>query len=143
MNWEECLKLNMVEKRTKDEELAKSLLKIAVERFNFFSTKNISLFTLEGIYEAIMELCHAALALEGFKTISHECAIEFLRGRYISDDEVEFLHRLRKKRHSIKYYGRILSEESIKRNVEKGKELFLKIRPKIEENLFTWKKKIF
>jgi len=52
MNWEECLKLNMVEKRTKDEELAKSLLKIVVERFNFFSTKNISLFTLEGIYEA-------------------------------------------------------------------------------------------
>jgi hypothetical protein len=50
MNWEECLKLNVIEKRTKDEELAKSLLKIAVERFNFFSTKNISLFTLEGIY---------------------------------------------------------------------------------------------
>jgi hypothetical protein len=65
------------------------------------------------------------------------------KSRYISDDEVEFLHRLRKKRHSIKYYGRILSEESIKRNVEKGKELFLKLRPKIEENLFTWKKKIF
>jgi uncharacterized protein (UPF0332 family) len=137
MNWKECLKLNMVEKRAKDKELAKSLLKIAIERFNFFSSKVVSIFTLEGIYESIIELCHAILALEGLKTLSHECAIEFLRERYLNDYEVEFLHGLRKKRHGIKYYGKILSEESIKRNVERGKELFFKLRTKVEKNLST------
>lgn len=74
MKWEECVKLKMVEKRTKDIELAKSLLKIAKERFNFFSSKPFSIFVLEGIYESIMELCHAILALEGFKnTFTRMC----------------------------------------------------------------------
>lgn len=133
MKWEECVKLKMVEKRTKDIELAKSLLKIAKERFNFFSSKPFSIFVLEGIYESIMELCHAILALEGFKTLSHECAIEFLRGKYIDDYEAEILHKLRKKRHGIKYYGKIISEETIKANLEKGKSLFLKLKLRVEK----------
>ncbi|MEM5802281.1 MAG: hypothetical protein QXQ18_02775 [Candidatus Aenigmatarchaeota archaeon] len=109
------------------------MVKIAVERFNFFSSKKFSIFTLEGIYESIVELSHAVLALKGLKTFSHECVIEFLRGRYFDDYETEFLHNLRKKRHGIKYYGRILSEESIERNVEKGKNLFLKLKRIVEE----------
>jgi uncharacterized protein (UPF0332 family) len=135
MNWEECIRSKLVEKRTKDKELAKSLLKMATKRFNFFSSKPISIFTFEGIYEAIIELCHALLALEGFKTLSHECAIEFLRNRYFSDYDVEFLHKLRKKRHGIKYYGQILSELTIKRNVEIGKNLFIKLKGILEEKL--------
>lgn len=136
MRWKECIERELVEKRTKDVELAKSLLKIATKRFNFFS-KEYSLFGLEGIYEAIIELCHALLSLEGFKTVSHECAIEFLRGAYLNDYEVEFLHKLRKKRHGIKYYGQILSEEVIRKNVEKGKSLFLKLKSIIEKKLTT------
>ncbi|MCS7105763.1 MAG: hypothetical protein NZ942_00370 [Candidatus Aenigmarchaeota archaeon] len=135
MRWEECIRIKMVEKRTKDKELAKSLLKIASERFDFFSSKPLSMFTLEGIYESIIELCHAVLALEGFKTLSHECAIEFLRGKYIDDYETEFLHKLRKKRHGVKYYGKIISEEVIKENLEKGRSLFLKLRLKVEKEL--------
>lgn len=90
---------------------------------------------LEGIYESIIELSHALLALKGFKTTSHECVIEFLRGNYLNDYETEFLHSLRKKRHGIKYYGRILSEESIKRNVEMGKNLFLKLKEKVKKEI--------
>ena len=135
MNWEECIRSRVVEKRTKDKELAKSLFKIAADRFSFFSSKNISVFTLEGIYESIIELCHALLALEGLKTVSHECVIEFLRKKYLNDYETELLHKLRKKRHGIKYYGKILSEEILKRNVEIGKTLFLKLKSIIEEKL--------
>jgi len=135
MRWKECFDRNLIEKRTKDKELAKSLLKIASNRFNFFSSKGISIFVLEGVYESVVELCHALLALEGLKTLSHECAIEFLRDKYLKEYEVEFLHKLRKKRHGIKYYGRILSEETIKRNVEIGKILFLKLKPLLEKKL--------
>ncbi|MBU5678754.1 MAG: hypothetical protein KQA36_02580 [Candidatus Aenigmarchaeota archaeon] len=70
MNWEKCVRLNLVEKRTKDKELAKSLFKMASSRFNFFSSKGCSIFVLEGIYESVIELCHAFLALEGLKTLS-------------------------------------------------------------------------
>jgi len=72
----------------------------------FFLTKEVSIFAGEGIYEAIIELGHSLLALEGLKKkLSHECAIKFLRKRYIKDFETEFLHKLRKIKHSIKYYG--------------------------------------
>ena len=77
---------------------------------------------------------HGFLALEGLKTTSHECVIEFLRNKYLSNYEAEFLHRLRKKRHGVKYYGRILSLDSVKKYVETGKRIFKKLR-RILENL--------
>lgn len=135
MNWEECIKLNLVEKRTPDRELAKSLLKMAAERFNYFNSKDSSVFALEGFYEAILELCHALMALEGLKTLSHECAIEFVRNRYFGNYETEILQKLRKKRHGIKYYGTALSEETVKSNLERSRMLFLKLKKMAEEKL--------
>lgn len=128
MNWEECEKFNMVEKRAPDKELAKSLLKIAIARFDFFYSKDASIFSLEGVYEAILELCHSLMALEGLKTVSHECAIEFLRNKYFGEYELEILHKLRKKRHGTKYYGTVLGNDMLKANLEKGKVLFLKLK---------------
>jgi len=62
------------------------------------------------------------MALQGLKTVSHECAIAFMKGRYLDDYEVDFLGKLRKKRHGTKYYGRILSEETIESNIERAKK---------------------
>jgi len=139
MDWKECVERKLVQRKTKDKELSKSLLKIAVERFNFFSSKEYSIFTLEDIYESIIELCHALLSLEGLKTVSHECAVEFLRRGYLTDYEVELIHKLRKRRHGIKYYGQILKRETLIRNVESGKALFSKLKSILEEtNGMTW-----
>ena len=128
MKWEEFVKEGFVEKRGKSEQLAKSLLGKAVKRFNFFGAKETSEFTMEGIYEAIIELSHSLLALEGLKTLSHECAIEFLRGRYLDDSEIEKLDKLRKRRHGSKYYGESLNENTLKMNIENGEMLFLKLK---------------
>ncbi len=143
MSWEECMKLGMVEKRTPDEELAKSLLKIAGERFDFFYSKNTSIFAMEGIYEAILELSHAFLALEGLKTLSHECAIDFLRGKYLDEYETDFLQKMRKKRHGVKYYGTSVSFEILKANMEKGRALFLKLKTILEGKIIGKKKQRF
>jgi len=132
MSWEECVELGKIEKRMPDRELAKSLLKMAGQRLDFFYSKNASIFAMEGIYEAILELCHAFLALEGLKTLSHECAIEFLRGRYLDDYETEFLQKLRKKRHGAKYYGTSMDSVLVKANMEKGRALFLKLKSSFE-----------
>src|SRR4030042_3423405 len=120
MEWEECERGGMVENRTPDPELAKSLLIMATNRFEYFFPKGISIFTMEGIYEAVLELCHSLMAMHGLKTVSHECAIAFMKGRYLDDYEVDFLDKLRKKRHGAKYYGRILSEETIGENIKRG-----------------------
>ena len=125
----------MMEKRTPDSELAKSLLIMATNRFDYFFPKGNSIFTMEGIYEAILELSHTLMALQGLKTVSHECAIAFLKGRYLDDYEVDFLDKLRKKRHGAKYYGRILSEETIGNNIERGVAVFKKMKSVAEKEL--------
>ncbi len=139
MRWEECVGLNLVEKRTRDKELAKSLFKIALDRFRFLTSKEEKeenlVFVLEGIYEVILELCHSILAVNGFKTLSHECAIEFLRGKYLNDYEVEFLQRLRKLRHGVKYYGKIVEYEDTKANLERSKQIFEKIKSIVQKDL--------
>lgn len=139
MIWEECIKRNLVERKSVDKELAKSLLEIATRRFNFFLKREISVFVLEGVYEAIIELGHAFLALEGMKTTSHECVIEFLRNKYLTQYESDFLHKMRKKRHGIKYYGKILSYENIKKQVNTGKRIFLKLKRRLETVLSSIK----
>ncbi|MBU5678753.1 MAG: hypothetical protein QXJ96_03265 [Candidatus Aenigmatarchaeota archaeon] len=58
-----------------------------------------------------------------------------MRGKYLDNYETELLHKLKKKRHGIKYYGKILSEETVERNVEMGKTLFLKLKSIIEREL--------
>jgi hypothetical protein len=135
MRWSECIKSGLVERRAKDKELAKSLFKMAVDRFEFFSSKETSIFTLEGIYESILELCHSLLSLEGFKTLSHECAIEFLRNKCLNDYETELLDKLRKRRHGAKYYGELLSEAVIKKNIDNGTMIFLKVKTFVEKKL--------
>ncbi|MBS7645780.1 hypothetical protein KEJ44_07075 [Candidatus Bathyarchaeota archaeon] len=135
MRWSECISSGLVEKRTKDKELAKSLFKMAIDRFEFFSSKEAGIFVLEGIYESILELCHSLLSLEGYKTVSHECAIEFLRGRCLNDYEIELLDKLRKRRHGAKYYGESLSSAVIKRNIENGTVIFQKLKTFVEKKL--------
>ena len=125
-----------METKRKDAKLARSLLKIAKERMKFFSSREISVFTLEGFYEAILEVCHSFLALSGTKTISHECAIEFLRENGIlKSSDVEFLHQLRKRRHSVKYYGVAISDDVLKRYVERAHRIFDELVIKLEKDL--------
>ncbi len=108
---------------------------MAVDRFDFFSTKEANIFALEGIYESILELCHSLLSLEGFKTSSHECVIDFLRGRCLNDYETELLDKLRKRRHGTKYYGEMLGDAVVMKNIEHGKMLFQKLKSFVEKRL--------
>ena len=56
-----------------------------------------------------MQLIHALLCFEGFKTDSHEAAITFLGEFHDFDKEtLEFLDRTRKMRNGIKYEGMFL-----------------------------------
>ncbi len=136
MRWNECLKRNLVERKRRDKKLSFSLMKMAEKRIEFFASKEISVFVLEGVYEAILELCHAFLALEGLKTLSHECAIEFLREKNIlKTSEVEFLHRLRRKRHKTKYYGLVIDEQALRGYIESSLKIFTKLKNALKNTL--------
>jgi hypothetical protein len=107
LSFEEYISKGLVKKRRKNRRLAKSLLASALDRMNFAKSilKDKPKYALELAYEAVIELIDALLALEGFKSWSHEANIAFLRKIGFKEFEVRRVNLSRKKRHSSKYYG--------------------------------------
>lgn len=120
-------------KRSKDIELAKSLRMAAKDRIEEYAekqeiTEKNARFVFEEYYEATLELIHSLLAASGYKVGNHECAIEFLRlYPELSESEIELLHRMRRIRNSIKYYGLLMHREEVEELINRAKVLFDKI----------------
>jgi len=133
MKWRECLEEGIVRKRSKDVELARSLLAAAKDRIEEYAekqeiTEKNARFVFEEYYEAILELIHSLLAASGYKVGNHECAIEFLRFYpKVGESEIELLHRMRRIRNSIKYYGLLMHREEIEELISQARILFYKI----------------
>ena len=138
VEFEHFIRKGLVKRKAQNVELAKSLLNSAKDRFNFA----ISLlnqkpkYALENAYEAVIELTDSLLALEGFKSWSHEANIAFL-GKFseFSFQEIERLDLSRRKRHSSKYYGVSFNLEEVKKEVEFLKIVFEKLTKIIESKL--------
>jgi hypothetical protein len=95
-----------------------------------------SRYALENAYEAVIELIDSLLAMEGYKSWSHEANIAFLKKlKEISLYEVERLDIPRKKRHSSKYYGVSFSSTEIERKIVFLRNLFEKLLKIIESKI--------
>lgn len=135
MDWEQCIRQELVRKVSKNSELSKSLRKTANDRIKEYAEKCLitdknARFIVEEYYEAIMEFMHSLLALHGFKCYSHECAIEFLREFYskrFSKSEIIFLHRLRMLRNDIKYEGRLINKSDAEKWVRDAQRILNKL----------------
>ena len=93
------------------------------------SSKENAKYLVENIYDVLRELIEAKLALEGFKSYSHEATILFLRNfPKIKESEIRYLDNLRKIRHGIKYYGRTVSLEEAEKSLEIMDVLIPKLR---------------
>jgi len=133
MKWQDCLESKIAKRTLKNTETARSLYKTAVERKNLIDSygKNVERFAIEGCYEALVELIHALLSINGFKSYSHECSIEFL-GEFYSDvlekSEIMFLQRLRMLRNLIKYEGKEIEASDASYWLEGGCRVFEKLK---------------
>ena len=102
----------VVKKITIDRELAKSLVKIAKFRMEKAKretpTGDNAFFIVENAYEAAKELIDGLMALDGYKSYSHEACIDFLKEFYAKElgtSAIFTIDRYRKIRHDIKYRG--------------------------------------
>jgi len=81
LNFDYYIRQKVVKKKSTDKNLARSLVKSSKDRFEFavkiLDTK--PRYTLENAYEAIIELIDALLALNGYKSWSHEANVSFLK----------------------------------------------------------------
>lgn len=115
--FEYYLEEKSVRKVSVDIELARALIKDMRERINenFNEDVNKKPKTIfENIYDALRDFCDALLALEGFKSYSHEASISFLSKKNFDVATVNQLDNFRYRRNGSKYYGRTIIPEEAK-----------------------------
>ena len=89
---------------------ARDLIEMAKERLNIVIRsipREVPYKFLEEYYETALQLITAIMYSEGFKTLSHIKAIEYMK-KYneLSSFELEILDKMRKFRHGTVYYGK-------------------------------------
>ena len=85
----------------------------------------------ESVYEAIRCFCDALLAINGFKSYSHEASISYLLKKNFDVAMVQKLDDFRFKRNGSKYYGRTITLEDVK----DIKDFYIKIKEKINKEI--------
>jgi len=100
-----------VKKQQKDETLSRALIRESLDRLKFVKSLGVNetnaKYIVENSYDVLRELIESKLALEGFKSYSHEATIIFLkRFPNFKESEIKTMDNLRKIRHGIKYYGK-------------------------------------
>src|SRR3989344_8406291 len=101
LEWNE--RSEQVSRVTPDKEKAKALLQVVeLREKNIASMKadEFSTLIIEGYYEIIKELITAIMAIDGWKTLSHELLVGYLAKFYkdFSNAEISLIDQLRKTR---------------------------------------------
>lgn len=109
-----------VTKITSDKEKATSLLHLVELREKDLSAKNEEFATLivEGHYEILKELITGIMAIDGWKTVSHELLVGYVAQFYkeLSSAEISLIDQLRKIRNDIDSRGIMIDVGYLKRN---------------------------
>ena len=128
------LRQGKVRKVAKDPSLARSLSKNLRSRGEMalaLDTKTYAMFVFENLYDCLREICDALLAMDGYKTYSHEAAIAYLRKKGVPDGIVAQIDRYRRRRNASKYYGKTVSAE----DAEDIRGFYIKHSPQLLELL--------
>ncbi len=129
-----------VNKIKPDKEMARSLLKMMGTRLSAVESLDEGRFAsiiVEGYYEIVKEGITALMAIGGYKTLSHEVLIGYLKEFYkqFSWQEIIFIDDLRRIRNKIVYKGFFVRKEYLERNEKQVKEIIKKLRRIIEQKL--------
>ncbi len=139
MNFEDFIKTDEVKHQSSDKNLAESLKKESQDRVDFIrrlikNSENPK-YIVENIYDLLKELIEAKLAIEGFKSYSHEATIIYLRKfKEFTDSEIRFFDELRKVRNKLKYYGKNIEKDKANKVVEFMEEILPKLKNLLNEN---------
>ncbi len=128
-----------VSKISPDPEKARALMQVVGLREKDLLAKNEEFVTLiiEGYYEIIKELITGIMAVDGYKTVSHELlvgyAARFCPG--LSGAEIYLIDQLRKTRNDIDYRGLMVPPEYLHRNKKVIGEVIRRLKKILNEKL--------
>lgn len=129
-DFEYFIQTKEVRKMSIDKALAKSLFIDMEERIKtslMLDIKRFPKIIFENFYDALRDFCDVLLALEGYKSYSHEASIAYLLKEGFDIAFVSELDQFRYKRNGSKYYGIKISVE----DAESIKEFYNKNKAKI------------
>lgn len=116
-----------------DKEMAKSLMRMMEIRLKAVESlekdKFVSIIA-EGYYEIIKEGITALMAIDGYKTLSHEVLVGYLHEFYkeFSEYEIRLIDQLRKLRNKIVYEGFFVQKDYLERNEKQLKEIVARLK---------------
>jgi hypothetical protein len=110
-----------VKKVSQDKQLAISLVVDMEERTSDamkLDTEAFPKIIFESVYDALRDFCDALLAVEGYKSYSHEGSISFLAKKGLDVAFMSALDNFRYKRNGSKYYAKKITPEDAKLIIE-------------------------
>jgi hypothetical protein len=127
-----------VKKQVKDERLANLLIKESFDRLEFVKSLKLdeknAKYIVENIYDILRELIEAKLALNGFKSYSHEATILFLKKfPEFKESEIRFMDNLRKIRNGIKYYGKDIKINETRKVIDFSRFILPKLKSLVKK----------
>lgn len=131
--FEDFLISGEVKKQEQNKILSEALKKSAEKNLNFVRKLELNEDNAEHIltdsYDTLRELIEAKLALDGYKSYSHEATILYLKKfKEFANKEIIFLDELRKLRNKIKYYGKEADIDEAKKILSFFNNLYPKIK---------------
>lgn len=99
--------------------------------------KEFSSLVVESYYEIIKEAITALMAIDGYKTLSHEVLIGYLKEFFpeFVDNEILFADELRKLRNNVAYKGFFVPADFVTRNESRIRAIVLKLLQILKEKL--------
>jgi len=137
-SWEEFK--DSVNEVSPDTEMAGSILRMMTVRLaatKSLDKRKFASIVTEGYYEVIKEGITALMAIGGYKTLSHEALVAYLKEFYneFSEQEIRSIDQLRQLRNKIVYKGFFVQEDYIKRNEKLLEEIIGKMKRLIAKKL--------
>ncbi|HLC65273.1 MAG TPA: hypothetical protein VJI46_04075 [Candidatus Nanoarchaeia archaeon] len=130
------LEIGEVKKAAPDLALAKSLVRDMNSRIKdskSLLTQNYPKIVFENVYDALRDFADAVLAIEGYKSYSHQASFAYLAKFNFNIQMLETLDRFRYKRNGSKYYGQTVSVEEAKEILDFHNGIIKKIDRIIKE----------
>lgn len=136
-DFEYFVTIGEVKKSSQNKPLAKSLIDDMRGRIRDafkMSYEEFPKIVFENVYDALRDFCDALLALEGYKSYSHEASISFLLKKSFNIFMVSKLDTFRYKRNGSKYYSVKIFREDAESIKSFYKENSGKIYKLVDEN---------
>lgn len=135
MKFGDFIKMGQVRRASIDQPLINSLIKSAKKDLEFLNNLEINEGSarkmMVNYYDVLRSVLEAISSLNGYKVYSHEAFVYFLkeRGEETISDKFD---RFRQIRNKINYYGKEISAEEAKENIEEIKKIIAAL---IKKNL--------